>query len=122
MLSFHAVRPLFDALREFCSVVIVFPVYLHIFSNSSVYTCEKVNITKTCLYNFDPLKPHFYIVKLELIFLISAQKHRLWVLVKTASVRTVTHNLCFGQKYENIIFLSFYFFYFIYLFYYYFFV
>ena len=40
-------------------------------------------ITKTCLYNFDPLKPHFYIVKLELtgvyiIFLISAQKHRLW--------------------------------------------
>ena len=23
-----------------------------------------VHITKTCLYNFDPLKPHFYIVKL----------------------------------------------------------
>ena len=44
--------------------------------------------TKTCLYNFDPLKPHFYIVKLEftgvyIIFLISAQKHRLWVLVRT---------------------------------------
>ena len=36
------------------------------------------NITKTCLYNFDPLKPHFYIVKLGftgicIIFLISAQ-------------------------------------------------
>ena len=35
-------------------------------------------ITKTCLYNFDPLKPHFYIVKLgfagvQVIFLISAQ-------------------------------------------------
>ena len=35
-------------------------------------------ITKTRLYNFDPLKPHFYIVKLEftgvyIIFLISAQ-------------------------------------------------
>ena len=35
-------------------------------------------ITKTCLYNFDPLKPHFYIVKLGftgvyVIFLISAQ-------------------------------------------------
>ena len=32
-------------------------------------------ITKTCLYNFDPLKPHFYIVKLGftgvyIIFLI----------------------------------------------------
>ena len=23
-----------------------------------------INITKTCLYNFDPIKPHFYIVKL----------------------------------------------------------
>ena len=50
------------------------------------------NITKTCLYNFDPLKPHFYIVKLGftgvyIIFLISDQKHRLWVLVRTASAR-----------------------------------
>ena len=49
-------------------------------------------ITKTCLYNFDPLKPHFYIVILGftgvyIIFLISAQKHRLWVLVGTASSR-----------------------------------
>ena len=46
------------------------------------YLCStegsKSNITKTCLYNFDPLKPHFYIVKLGftgvyIIFLISAQ-------------------------------------------------
>ena len=49
-------------------------------------------ITKTCLYNFDTLKPHFYIVKLGftgvyISFLISAQKHRLWVLVRTASSR-----------------------------------
>ena len=39
---------------------------------------KKKNITKTYLYNFDPLKPHFYIVKLGftgvyIIFLISAQ-------------------------------------------------
>ena len=39
-------------------------------------------ITKTYLYNFDPLKPHFYIVKLGFggvytNFLIAAQKHRL---------------------------------------------
>ena len=39
---------------------------------------NNVFITKTCLYNFDPLKPHFYIVKLGftgvyIIFLISAQ-------------------------------------------------
>ena len=48
--------------------------------------------TKTRIYNFDPLKPHFYIVKLGftgvyIIFLISARKHRLWVLVRTASLR-----------------------------------
>ena len=58
-----------------------------------------LTITKTCLYNFDPLKPHFYIVKLGftgvyIIFLISAQKHRLWGL-------TSTHNLCFEQKFEQ---------------------
>ena len=49
-------------------------------------------ITKACLYNIDPLKPHFYIVKLGftgvyVIFLISAQKQRLCVLVRTASQR-----------------------------------
>ena len=59
-----------------------------------------ITITKTCLYNFDPLKPHFYTVKLGftgvyIIFLISGLKHRLWVLVRTASP------LCFEQKYEN---------------------
>ena len=40
------------------------------------------HITKTCLYNFDPLELLFYILKLGftrvyIIFLISAQKHRL---------------------------------------------
>ena len=40
--------------------------------------CCKGIITKTCLHNVDPLKPHFYIVKLGftgvyIIFLISAQ-------------------------------------------------
>ena len=49
-------------------------------------------ITKTYLYNFDPHRPHFYLVKLGftgvyIIFPISAQKHRLWVLVRTASSR-----------------------------------
>ena len=69
-------------------------------------------ITKTCLYNFDLLKPNFYIVKLGftgvyIIFLISAQKHRLWILVRTVSVRAVltsTHNQCFEpkcEKYQN---------------------
>ena len=40
--------------------------------------CILIYIRKTRLYNFDPLKPHFYIVKLGftgvyIIFLISAQ-------------------------------------------------
>ena len=52
---------------------------------------ENKHITKTCLYthNFDPLKPHFYIVKLGftgicISYLIFAQKHGLWVLIRTA--------------------------------------
>ena len=29
------------------------------------FSCSsQLNITKTCLYNFDPLKPYFYIVEL----------------------------------------------------------
>ena len=40
-------------------------------------------ITKTCLYNFDPLEPHFYIEKLGftgvyIIFLIFAQNIDCW--------------------------------------------
>ena len=43
-----------------------------------MYIYSVVVITKTYLYNFDPFKPHFYIVKLGftgvyIIFLISAQ-------------------------------------------------
>ena len=56
------------------------------------------------VYNFDPLTPHLYIVKLGftevyIIFLISAQKHRMWVLVE--AVLMSTHNLCFEQQYEK---------------------
>ena len=55
-------------------------------------TTKECIIAKTSLYNVDPLKPQFYIVKLGftgvyIIFLISAQKHRLRVLVRTASPR-----------------------------------
>ena len=43
-----------------------------------MYIKEANSITKTRLYNADPLKPHFYIVKLgftgvHIIFIISAQ-------------------------------------------------
>ena len=42
------------------------------------FPCFTGSIMKTWLYDFDPLKPHFYIVKLRftgvyIIFLISAQ-------------------------------------------------
>ena len=62
-----------------------------IFANWGV-SLKQYPITKTYLYNFDPLKPHFYIVKLGftgvyIIFHISVQIHRLWVLVRTASSR-----------------------------------
>ena len=59
-------------------------------------------ITKTCLYNFDPLKPQFYIVKLGfrrvyIIFVISVQKHL------AEAVLTSTHKLCFDQRYVKYI-------------------
>ena len=43
----------------------------------AVHKCNPIK--KTCLYNFDPLKPHFYIVKLGftgvyIIFLIFARR------------------------------------------------
>ena len=47
---------------------------------------------------------YFYIVKLVyIIFLISAQKHRLWYSLEPPrrGVLTSTHNLCFDQKYEK---------------------
>ena len=60
----------------------------------ATFSCRHnmTDITKTYLYNFDPLEPHFYIVKLGftgvyIIFLIFARKHRLWLLVRTASTR-----------------------------------
>ena len=71
---------------------------------------NKASIKKTYLYNFDTLIPHIYIVKLGftrvyIVFLISAQKHRLWV---AEAVLTSTHNQCFEQKYKKNI--SFFFF------------
>ena len=54
--------------------------------------CDNLASRKHAYIILTPLKPHFYIVKLGftgvyIIFLISAQKHRLWVLVRTASSR-----------------------------------
>ena len=68
------------------------------------------SIMKTHLYNFHPLKPYFYVLKLGftgvyIIFLISAQKHRLWVLVRTDSARLfsrVLTNYVLSRNMKNI--------------------
>ena len=73
---------------------IIYNYYCFAYSSSYVISnlFRKLFITKTYLYNFDPLKPHFHIIKLgftgyTLFFLISAQKHELLVLVRTSSSR-----------------------------------
>ena len=89
-------------------------------------------ITKTCLYNVDPIKPHFYIVKLgftvvyTLFFLISAQNIDCGYLLEPphrgGSIES--HNLCFEQKYEKyqkILSDNFSFFFFIFFFFFFFF-
>ena len=67
-----------------------------------------VSITKTCLYNFDPLKPQVYIVKLGftgvyIIFLISAQNidcgYSLEPPRRCGSNEYPQSNLCFEQEY-----------------------
>ena len=57
-----------------------------------------VYITKTRLYNFDPLQPHFYIVKLQgyTLFFLFLLKN-----IDYGAVLTSTHNLCFEQKYKQ---------------------
>ena len=65
---------------------------------------------ETHLYNFDPLKPHFDIVKLGfigvyIIFVIAAQNKDCGYSLEPP--RPSTHNLCFEQKYEKYLnFLS----------------
>ena len=71
--------------------------------NTKSVTANMMNITKTRLYNFDPLEPHFHIVKLGFtgvynIFVISAQKHRLRVLVRTASNEYLQHIFLLRNK------------------------
>ena len=64
---------------------------------------SNMHITKTCLYNFDPLKPHFYIIKLGftgvyIIFLFLLKNIDCGYPLEPPRV---THNLCFEQKYEK---------------------
>ena len=64
-------------------------------------------ITKTRLYNSDPLVPHCYIVKLGftgvyIIFRCGLQGFTgVYIIFRTDAVLTSTHNLCFERKYEK---------------------
>ena len=69
-------------------------------------TEEFLCITKTYLYNFEPLKPNFYIVKLGftgmyIIFLISTQNIDCGYSLeppRRGGSNEHQHNLCFEQK------------------------
>ena len=97
--NYKAMLKILFIIRRLFVLLIFFSIKIRTYARNKMMI-----ITKTYLYYFDPLKPHFYIVKLGftgvyIFFLISAQKHRMWVLVRTASaVLTSTHNLCFEQK------------------------
>ena len=86
-------------------VSLLFLKHVHIFTE--VRRCVHV-ITRTCLYNCNPLKPHFYIVKLwftgvSIIFLFLLKNidcgYSLEPLRRGGS--NEYHNLCFEQKYEK---------------------
>ena len=63
-------------------------------------------IRKTCPCNEYPFKPQFYYLKVGLpIFLVFAQKHRLWVLVRTALkifIFYILKNVCILHGRRNI--------------------
>ena len=68
-----------------------------------------VTVTKTYLYNFDPLKPHFYIVKLGftgvyIIFIISAQNIDCGYSLEPprwGGSNEYPQSICFEQKYKK---------------------
>ena len=64
---------------------------------------QNAYIMKTSPCNLYPCTPHFYIVKLGftgkyIFFLIFAIKHRLWVLVRTATIYVLSKNKKKNQK------------------------
>ena len=70
-------------------------------------SCDRF-ITKTCLYNFDPLKPHFYILKLGFtgvyiffLFLLKNIDFGYSLEPPRQGGSNKYHNLCFEQKYEK---------------------
>ena len=63
------------------------------------YAFKFFRITKTCLYKFDPIKPHFYIVKLGFTGLYIIFSYFCTKTYLGEAVLTSVHNICFDQKY-----------------------
>ena len=79
------------------------PPPLPLLTQNFIFIGSFAYITKTRLCNFDPFKPHFYIVKLgctevTLFFLFLLKNIDCGYSLESPS----THNLCFKQKYEKI--------------------
>ena len=78
-----------------CRLIRVLVGWVHIsegtFSHVVAHLFPRDNHYENILDKFDPLKPNFYIVKLGCtgVFIIFAQKHKLWVLVRADSARRV---------------------------------
>ena len=85
----------------------------HIRITHSWLNPQQYTITKTSLYKNDPLKPHFYVVKLgftgvSLLFLFLLKNIDCEYSLEQPhqGISNDTHNLCFEQKYEEYQFLS----------------
>ena len=74
-----------------------------------------VDVTKTRLHNFAPFTPTYFVklgfTRVYIIFLISAQKHRLWVLVATATIYVLSRNMKSIRFFFFSLFFFFFFFY-----------
>ena len=88
-------------------ILFIFVCLFHLtLSNLGTNFSKRSFITKTCLYNFNPLKPHFYIVKLGftgiyIIFLLLLKSIDCGYSLEPPR-RGGTHNLCFEPNYEKI--------------------
>ena len=87
-------------------VFVMLSLYVYTTFHSDIYS--DIRSTRTRLYNFDPLKPHFYIVKLGFtgvniffLFLLKNIDCGYPLEPPRRGGSNEYHNLCFDQKYEK---------------------
>ena len=73
--------------------------------DNEMIDAHQADITRTCLYSFDPLKSHFYIEKLGFtgvyIIVLILLKNIDCGYSLAEAVLMSAHNLCFEKKYEK---------------------